>query len=423
MIDLEYLRNISMEGLEKFKFRDFFLDIAFFNNIDAKIKFLKTFIYKLQHKHREISFIIKKTSHRCIKYDFLRSKVFFIKNLIGKKKALLDILMKDFEKFLLSIPNLLHKSVIKGSSILKNLEVRRFSSLHEIKEKILLNDFECNNNYIDFDVSAKISGKGFVVLKQKLAMLHRGLGNYMLDLHIFKHGYKEIYSPLMANKESMFATGHFPKFYDDQFSISNTNLWLIPTSEVILSNLIRDLKINITELPFKFVSKTPCFRKEKYSYGYRVKGLIRQHQFDKVELVYITSPDKSYDALDELVSHAEKVLQNLNLSYRVLSLCGSDTGFSSSKTYDLEVWFPKRKVYIEVSSCSNTESFQSRRMNTKFKGEKIGKLKYPHILNGSGLAVGRVLLAIIENYTDEYGNLNIPDVLVQYMNGEKLIKF
>ena len=422
MIDIEHLRVINNGVLDNFKSRGFDFDILSFKNLDIKIRKIKTEISRLQHKHKVISFLFKELKQKYMKFDYLIDDIRLLKSILIEKKAYLETFEKQHKHFLLSIPNLLHKSVPFGNGSFDNIELRSFSNSLKFGES-LVNDFECNNNYIDFELSAKLSGSGFVILKKSLAQLHRALGNYMLDLHIFEHGYEEIYSPLMVNEKSMFASGHFPKFYDDQFNIANTDLWLIPTSEVVLSNLISQTKIFEKDLPLRYISKTACFRKEKGSYGYKVKGLIRQHQFDKVELLHVVTPAKSYDALEELVYHAEKVLQNLNLPYRVLALCSKDLGFTASKTYDLEVWFPKRKMYVEVSSCSNTESFQSRRMNAKIKNIESNDMYYPHILNGSGLAIGRVLLSIVENYSDKNGNIIIPDVLVQYMNGKTLIEF
>ena len=421
MLDINFLRNITNNNLDKFKNRGFIFDISYFNYIDFEIKNVKTDIYKYQFKHKIISFLIRDLKYRNMNFKFLFNDILLLKNIIHEKKCILDKLEKKIKLYLFSIPNVLHYSVPVGYSSCDNLEIRLFSNSLKLNKSIL-NDFEHNSNYINFDLSAKLSGSGFVILKGLLAQLHRALGNYMLDLHIFRHGYKEIYSPLMVNEKSMTATGHFPKFYDDQFSIADSDLWLIPTAEVVLSNLNSGIELSQYDLPLKYVSKTPCFRKEKGNYGSKARGFIRQHQFDKVELVQVSLPHLSYNILEELVFHAEKVLQNLNLSYRVVNLCSSDLGFTSTKTYDLEVWFPKRKMYVEVSSCSNTESFQSRRMKTKIKKKLSNFLDYPHILNGSGLAIGRVLLAIIENYSDERGNLIIPDVLVQYMNGKTLIK-
>jgi len=425
MIDIEFLRNIDFSILNNFEKRGFDYNKSYFNELDFEIRKLKANIYKFKYKHKLMSSLVKDLKQKNLIFEFLFDDIFYLKNFICDKEAQLNCLENKLKLFLLNIPNLLHKTVHYGESALDNREIRFFSNkslVLDFNDK-LINDFECNKDYIDFDLSAKISGSGFVVLKNSIAQLHRALGNYMVDLHIFEHNYKEIYSPLIVNETSMFASGHFPKFLDDQFNLSGTNLWLIPTSEVVLSNLIVDTKINILDLPFKFVSKTECFRKEKGAYGYKVKGLIRQHQFDKVELVHVVRPEKSYDALDELVFHAETILQNLNLSYRIVSLCSKDTGFTASKTYDLEVWFPKRKIYIEVSSCSNTETFQARRINAKFKEADSNTWKFPHILNGSGLAIGRILLAVIENYSDKNGNLFIPDVLVRYMNGKNLIEF
>jgi len=422
MIDIEILRSESEYVCRNLKKRGFDFNFFYFQDLDSKIRALKTKIYRLQYKHNLMSVLLKSLKLNFMRFDYLVFEIFALKNMISNKKSSLDILEKECRDFLSFMPNILHKSVPIGYNESDNLEIRLFSG-SIVLSKNFINDLESSVHYIDFGVSAKLSGSGFVVLKSELAQLYRSLGNYMLDLHVLKHGYQEIYSPLMVNEKSMFSTGHLPKFYDDLFNISGTDLWLIPTSEVVLSNLISGNKLNIDNFPLKFVSKTECFRKEKGSYGYKVKGLIRQHQFDKVELVKVVLPEDSYNALEELVFHAEKVLQNLNLSYRVLSLCSKDLGFTSSKTYDLEVWFPKRKMYVEVSSCSNTESFQSIRMKTKFKNKLLDQLLYPHILNGSGLAIGRVFLAIIENYSDKKGNLVVPDVLVQYMNGRELIQF
>lgn len=423
MINIEILRNIDFKIICNFKSRGFGYDNLYFEEVDSKIKNLKTNIYRFKYRHHLMSSLLRNLKQKKLNFEFLFNEIFFLKKNILKSSLCLNELEKSFKDFLLNIPNLLHKSVPIGESQHDNVEIRFFinNKLYLSLNDKLFNDFECNKNYIDFDLSAKISGSGFVILRNFLAQLHRALGNYMLDLHVFEHGYEEIYSPLIVNEASMFATGHFPKFVDDQFNILGTKLWLIPTSEVVLSNLVSGLNIDILSFPMKFVSKTACFRKEKGKYGYKVKGLIRQHQFDKVELVQVVKAEESYIALEELTYHAEKILQNLNLPYRVVSLCSKDVGFTASKTYDLEVWFPKRKMYIEVSSCSNTENFQSRRMEVRSK--VLDKFVFPHILNGSGLAIGRILLAIIENYSDQNGNLIVPDVLVHYMNGKKLIEF
>ncbi|HIH2763252.1 MAG TPA: serine--tRNA ligase [Candidatus Azoamicus sp.] len=420
MLDKNYLR-CDADIRFNFKLRGFFFNYLFFEKLDIKIRLLKTKIYKLQHKHNTLSVIVKNLKRNDFSIFYFLSEIFLFKLLIINIKNKLFYLEKIFNDFLLKVPNLLHKSVYVGLSELDNIEIKVFFCKAN-KTTSIFNDFESDKSYIDFETSSKISGSGFVILKSYLAQLYRALGNYMLDLHIFEHGYKEIYSPLIVKEQSMFNSGHFPKFFKDQFAIEDSDMWLIPTAEVVLTNLISNSYLDFNDLPLKFASKTSCFRKERGSYGSRVRGLIRQHQFDKVELVNVVLPKKSYLYLEELVYHAEKVLQNLFLPYRVISLCSSDVGFTSTKTYDIEAWFPKRKMYIEVSSCSNTETFQSFRMKSKvFDKNKF--FCYPHILNGSGLAIGRVLLCLIENYSEVNGDLVIPDVLIKYMNGCDKIKF
>lgn len=421
MINFNLLKNNKDFVIKNFVKRGFNFDYNLFLNYYHRIRVLRTEIYLLQREHNFMSYLVSNYKDYFLFFSFLIIKIKKLKNIIFDKSAKLKALDDDFNLFLSNIPNLLHNSVPIGKSALDNLEVRTFLNDNSLFNKYLFKDFESNKSFLDFDLAANISGSGFVILKNDLAELHRAIGNYMLDKHIFLHGYKEIYSPVIVNSKSMYCSGHFPKFHDDQFNILDSDLWLIPTAEVVLTNLVCNSYINYCDLPLKFVSKTLCFRKEKGNYGYLVKGIIRQHQFDKVELVHVVDPNKSYDALDELVFHAESILQDLNLSYRVLFLCGSDIGFTSSKTYDLEVWMPKRKIYLEVSSCSNTETFQSRRLNVKFILKNKNFL--PHILNGSGLAIGRILLAIIENYSDSLGNIVIPSVLIKYMNGKKNISY
>lgn len=414
MLDKNYLR-LNNNILSNFKFRGFIFNYLFFEKLDIKIRLLKTKIYKLQYKHNILSSIVKTLKKNDFTFSYFLNEIFFLKQSIIYIKNKLFYLEKIFNDILLRVPNLLHKSVYYGLSDLDNSEIKVFFC-NNGKIDCLLKDFETNKKYIDFETASKISGTGFVILKSHLAQLYRALGNYMLDLHIFEHGYTEVYSPLIVKENSMFNSGHFPKFLKDQFSISDSDMWLIPTAEVILTNIVSNSNLDFFDLPLKFVSKTSCFRKERGSYGSRVRGLIRQHQFDKVELVNVVLPSLSYFYLEELVYHAEKVLQNLFLPYRVISLCSSDVGFTSSKTYDIEAWFPKRKMYVEVSSCSNTETFQSFRMKSKvFYKNKF--FCYPHMLNGSGLAIGRILLCLIENYSESNGDLLVPDVLVKYMNG------
>lgn len=422
MFNAEFFRQNKDSIKENLKKRNFYCDINNFQNLDFEIKKNKKINYKIQYKHNLISSLIEKFKKYSIKFNYLIFETINLKKKINEIKKKINEKECELEDFLSLIPNIINTKVPIGKNENDNLEIRIFKG-RGLQNNKFINDLEGSSCYIDFDCSAKLSGSGFVILKKEIAELHRAVGNYMIDFHINENGYEEIYSPLMVNSKTMFCTGHLPKFKEDLFNISEMNLWLIPTSEVVLSNIISTINSNEIKLPLNYVSKTPCFRKEKGNYGSKVKGLIRQHQFEKIELVKITNPENSYEALEELVFHAEKILQNLNIPYRIIMLCSGDLGFTSSKTYDIEAWLPKRKKYMEVSSCSNTENFQSTRMKKKIKNKISKEYFFPHILNGSGLAVGRVLLSIIENYSDEYGNLSIPDTLISYMNGKKKINF
>lgn len=418
MIEIKKLikNDLLIDNLKK---KNFYFNKQYLTAFIKKIKKIKKILQKLQQKHNNIPKIITIFKKKKISINYFIKENIIIKKKIIEKKFKINYLEKKLNFFLLSIPNIIHKSVPKGKNNADNIEIRIYRSNINLNKNIL-KDFEKNNNYIDFDLSANISNTGFVILKKNLATLHRALGNYMIDFHINKNNYQEIYSPLIVNEKTMFNTGHFPKFYNEQFNIADTNLWLIPTSEVVLSNIVANKLISKKNLPIKLVSKTSCFRKEKGSYGTKVKGLIRQHQFEKVELLHIVQPTNSYNELEKLLNNAEKILQQLKLPYRIILLCNNDTGFTSSKTYDIEVWFPKRNTYIEVSSCSNTETFQSLRMNARFKKTTYNTTLL-HILNGSGLAIGRILLALIENYSDQYGNIIIPKNLINYIKNTKII--
>jgi seryl-tRNA synthetase len=279
------------------------------------------------------------------------------------------------------------------------------------------------NHGLDFELGSKISGARFAVMKGNIARLHRAIGQMMLDVQIQEHGYEECYTPYLVNEESLIGTGQLPKFSEDLFKTSkgdDDSLYLIPTGEVPLTNFVRDTIVEESELPLKFTAHTPCFRSEAGSYGKDTRGMIRQHQFDKVEMVQISHPDASYQVLDEMVTHAENILQKLELPYRVVSLCKGDMGFGASKTFDIEVWLPSQNTYREISSISNCEDFQARRLKARYKNSE-GKNKFLHTLNGSGLAVGRTLVAILENFQEENGNIIIPKVLVPYMDGKKVL--
>jgi len=298
----------------------------------------------------------------------------------------------------------------------KNGEPRKFD--FSVKDHVDLGE---GMKLLDFEAATRIAGARFAVLKGGLSRMHRALAQFMLDVHTREHGYTEVYVPYMVNAESMLGTGQFPKFKDEQFAVTADNLYLIPTAEVPVTNIVRGQILSEAELPLKFVCHSPCFRREAGSYGKDTRGMIRQHQFDKVELVQIVHPSKSYDQLEELTGHAEAILKRLDLPYRTVTLCTGDMGFSAAKTYDIEVWLPAQKAYREISSCSNFEGFQARRMQARFRNDKH-KTEFLHTLNGSGLAVGRTLVAILENFQSADGSVSIPEALRPYMGGETAIK-
>ena len=347
--------------------------------------------------------------------------------------ARLDEIQADMQSMLLALPNLPHESVPAGKDESGNVEVKKWSlaGVNAASEAI---DFIAKDHVdlgeklgLDFDAGAKIAGSRFAVMRGPLARLHRALAQFMLDVQTSEHGYTECYVPYIVNADSLYGTGQLPKFEGDLFAAKkggqdgeavpdNAALYLIPTSEVPLTNLVRDQILQESELPIKVTAHTPCFRSEAGSYGRDTRGMIRQHQFDKVEMVQIVHPERSYEALEEMVKHAETILQKLGLTYRVVSLCTGDMGFGAAKTYDLEVWLPSQNTYREISSVSNCEAFQARRLQARFKNAQ-GKMEFVHTLNGSGLAVGRTLVAVLENYQNEDGSVTIPEVLRPYMGG------
>jgi len=340
--------------------------------------------------------------------------------------AAIQLKLRDFQ---LLIPNVPHESVPVGKSPEENVEVRRVGAPRSF-------DFTARDHVdagavlgmLDFEAARKITGARFVLMKGQLARLHRGIAQFMLDVHTQEHGYTEVYAPYLVNAESMRGTGQLPKFEDDLFAVhragadgkAGETLYLIPTAEVPVTNIVRDEIVPGERLPLKFVCHSPCFRSEAGSYGKDTRGMIRQHQFDKVELVQICHPQKSYEALEALTGHAEAILKRLDLPYRVVTLCTGDMGFSAAKTYDIEVWLPGQNAYREISSCSNFEAFQARRMQARFRSGK-GKPEFAHTLNGSGLAVGRTLVAVMENYQRADGGIDVPAALRPYMSGLETI--
>jgi seryl-tRNA synthetase len=340
-------------------------------------------------------------------------------------EAELDGIQAKLTDLLLTIPNLPHSSVPVGKSADENVEVRRIGQPRKFdfpaKDHV---DVGTGLGLLDFDAAAKISGARFTLMKGSLARLHRALAQFMLDVHTAEHGYTEVYVPYLVNADSMRGTGQLPKFEGDLFSVLRADggkSYLIPTAEVPVTNIVRDEVVAADKLPLKFVCHSPCFRSEAGSYGKDTRGMIRQHQFDKVELVQIIQPEKSYEALELLTAHAETILRRLELPFRTMALCTGDMGFSAAKTYDIEAWLPGQNAYREISSCSNFEAFQARRMQARFKAEK-GKNEFVHTLNGSGLAVGRTLVAILENYQEADGSVVVPSVLRPYMGGIDTIR-
>jgi len=335
----------------------------------------------------------------------------------------LETVQTELRAAQLSLPNLLHESVPAGTTEDDNVEIRTWGEPatpgFELQDHV---DLGAGLGQLDFDAAARIAGARFTVMRGPLARLHRAIIQFMLNLHTEQHGYTEIYVPFIVNSRSLEGTGQLPKFGEDLFAIAGEqDFYLIPTAEVPVTNLVRDSIIAADQLPLKFVAHTPCFRSEAGSHGKDTRGMIRQHQFEKVELVQIVRPEDSYAALEELTGHAEVVLQMLGLPYRVIALCAGDIGFGAAKTYDLEVWLPSEGRYREISSCSNCESFQARRMSARWRNPATGKPELVHTLNGSGVAAGRALIGIMENYQTADGGIRVPDVLLPYMHGMELI--
>jgi len=422
MIDIQLLRNDIEITKEKLASRGFELDAATFQLLENTRKALQVKTQGLQEKRNSISKEIGIAKSENENSDALMVNVNAISDDLKAGESELAELQEKINQFMLNIPNIPHESVLIGKSEADNKIVKVAGEPRNFNFKIKDHVDVGAQHGLNFDLGVKLAGARFVVMEGKIAKLHRAIAQYMLDTQTDKHGYKECYTPYLVNSETLIGTGQLPKFEADLFSLSHneSKLYLIPTSEVTLTNFFRDEVVKQSDLPIKLTAHTPCFRSEAGSYGKDTRGMIRQHQFDKVEMVQIVHPDKSYDALDEMVSHAEFILTSLELPYRLLSLCSGDMGFGAAKTFDLEVWLPSQDTYREISSISNCESFQARRLKARFKSED-GKNLFVHTLNGSGLAVGRTLVAIIENYQNEDGSITIPKALVPYMSGTEKI--
>jgi seryl-tRNA synthetase len=424
MIDIEILRKGFAEAQENLALRGFNLDESKWNDMESLRKELQVKTESLQEQLNKLASQIGEMQKNGKDISQIKKEAGELSASLKVNKNKLDSLQKEINEFLLSIPNLLNESVPKGSSEDDNKIIEEVGNLPNFNFKVRDHqELGIHNDGMDFEAAVKISKSRFVVFKDSTAKLNRALIQFMLNLHTSEHGYKEIYVPLLVNSDSLLGTGQLPKFKEDQFKIENEDedqdLYLIPTAEVPVTNYHRDEILNPKDLPISYVCHTPCFRSEAGSYGQDTKGIIRQHQFEKVELVKLVSPDESKNELEKLTGHAEKVLQLLELPYRKIILCSKDTGFSSSFTYDLEVWLPSQNKYREISSCSNFEDFQSRRMKIRIKQEKKNILC--HTINGSGLAIGRTMAAIFENYQNEDGSITIPEVLRSYMDNQKTL--
>lgn len=399
------------------------INLEQYKQLEVQRKLLQDETQSLQAKRNANAKAVGQAKANGDNVDALLAEVADLGDQLKSKEDELSKLSDALTDFQLHIPNMLHESVPMGESEEDNVEVRRWGQPKTFDFKPLDHvDLGAIDNQMDFESAANLSGSRFVVLKGKLAKLQRALSQFMLDLQVSEHGYQEVYVPYLVHSKVLFGSGQLPKFADDLFKIDGEHdFHLIPTAEVALVNLVREKILDEDQLPLKFVTQSPCFRSEAGSYGRDTRGMIRQHQFQKVELVQIVHPEKSYEALEELVKQAERVLQLLELPYRLMSLCSGDVGFSASKTYDLEVWLPSQETYREISSCSNCEDFQARRMKARFRPLAGGKPQLVHTLNGSGLAVGRTLVAIMENYQDKDGRIHVPDVLLPYMQGVSVI--
>ena len=425
MLDIQQLRSDVTAVAKRLADRGMTLDAAAFERLEASRKSVQTRTQELQARRNQLSKQVGQAKAKGEDASALMAEVNAQAEQLKALEGELGGIQRQFDDFLTGIPNLPHASVPAGGSPEENRQLRLWGTPRQFdfaaKDHV---DIGAGLRMLDFDTAGKIASARFALMKGLLARLHRAIAQFMLDVHTQEHGYTEVYAPYLVNAASMFGTGQLPKFEADLFAVprgDGEKFYLIPTAEVPVTNIVRDAIVALADLPLKFVCHTPCFRSEAGSYGKDTRGMIRQHQFDKVELVQIVHPSQSYDRLEELTGHAESILQRLELPYRVVVLCTGDMGFSSAKTYDIEVWLPGQNTYREISSCSNFEAFQARRMQARFRNEK-GKPELVHTLNGSGLAVGRTLVAIMENYQRADGGVEIPAVLQPYMGGLKAIE-
>ncbi|MCY4219219.1 MAG: serine--tRNA ligase [Gammaproteobacteria bacterium] len=424
MLDPKLFRQELDELVEKLKWRGYAFDVDQYQSLENRRKSLQEQTEELQALRNRISKEIGIAKSKNENVKDLMHKVSTLGDEIKLRRSVLSEVQSELQAVLSEIPNQAHESVPLGMDEESNIEVRQWGSKREVvftfRDHVDLGE---SLGMMDYGLASKLSGSRFVVLSGPLAGLHRALAQFMLDTHIRDHGYCEVNVPLLVNQNTLFGTGQLPKFEEDQFKTpEDPPLYLIPTAEVPLTNSVAARIVEDSELPMRLVAHTACFRREAGSYGRDTRGMIRQHQFEKVELVHAVRPDESYDALEIMTGHAETILQKLELPYRVITLCTGDMGFAASKTYDIEVWLPSQQLYREISSCSNTEDFQARRMKARWRNPATGKPELLHTLNGSGVAVGRALIGVMENYQNEDGSITIPEVLRPYMHGKTRLK-
>ena len=421
MLDPHLLRNNPDQVRQALARRGYDLDVQAFTALEERRKKIQVETQELQAEKNARSREIGQAKAGGEDIQPLLQQVASLGDRLKDSEEKLAAVQEDLNQLLYGIPNIPHASVPQGATEEDNEEVRRWGEPANFDfdpvDHVSLGE---SLGLLDFEAAAVIASSRFVVMKAAAARMHRALIQFMLDTHTLEHGYTEVNVPYLVNPDSLFGTGQLPKFAEEQFHVEKQDLYLIPTAEVPVTNLARDQIVDNADLPLKFVCHTPCFRSEAGSYGKDTRGMIRMHQFEKVELVQLVRPEASYETLEQLTGHAETILQKLELPYRVVTLCGGDLGFSSAKTYDLEVWMPGQGRYREISSCSNFEAFQARRLKARFRNPDNGKPELLHTLNGSGLAVGRTLVAVIENYQRKDGSIAVPEVLRPYMGTDSV---
>ena len=422
MLDPKILRKDTEAITKNLLKRGFVFDKSLWNTLETKRKELQSFTEKQQSELNDISKSIGIAKKNSEDTSILQDQASILTSEIKELTSDLDALLAEIDEFVLSIPNLIDDDVPEGADETANIVLRKEGTPRDFNFEVK-DHLEIGRNYeIDMEAGVKITGSRFKVLRNDIAHLQRALINFMIDTHVNEHGYEEVYVPYIVNQDSLYGTGQLPKFEEDLFKLEgNANFYLTSTAEVPVTNLFRDEILDSESLPIKYVCHTPCFRSEAGSYGKDTRGIMRLHQFEKVELVHAVEASDSEEALEELTGHAESILKKLELPYRVVSLCSGDIGFSAAKTYDIEVWVPSQEAYREISSCSNFRSFQARRMKARWKNNRENKTELINTLNGSGLALSRTVLALLENYQESNGSVSIPDALRGYMEKDSIL--